>query len=58
MVAVSRAKYLDNGKLRKLDVRVGDHILYGKYCGREIKLADQEYLIVREDEVLGVLGTR
>jgi chaperonin GroES len=55
VVAVSRGKLLDNGNLRVLDVRVGDHILYGKYSGSEIKLAGEEYLIVREDEVLGVL---
>lgn len=55
VVAVSRGKRLEDGSLRPLDVTVGDHILYGKYTGSEIKLAGEEYLIVREDEVLGVL---
>jgi chaperonin GroES len=55
VVAVSRGKRLEDGTLRLLDVTVGDHILYGKYTGSEIKLAGEEYLIVREDEVLGVL---
>jgi chaperonin GroES len=55
VVAVSRGKRLEDGSLTPLDVRVGDHILYGKYTGSEIKLAGEEYLIVREDEVLGVL---
>jgi len=55
VVAVSRGKRLEDGSLRPLDVAVGDHILYGKYTGSEIKLAGEEYLIVREDEVLGVL---
>jgi chaperonin GroES len=55
VVAVSRGKRLDDGSLNPLDVAVGDHILYGKYTGSEIKLAGEEYLIVREDEVLGVL---
>jgi chaperonin GroES len=55
VVAVSRGKRLQNGSLRPLDVRVGDHILYGKYTGSEIKLVGEEYLIVREDDVLGVL---
>jgi chaperonin GroES len=55
VVAVSRGKRLENGSLTPLDVKVGDHILYGKYTGSEIKLAGEEYLIVREDEVLGVL---
>ncbi len=55
VVAVSRGKRLENGTLTPLDVKVGDHILYGKYTGSEIKLAGEELLIVREDEVLGVL---
>ena len=55
VVAVSRGKRLEDGSLMPLDVAVGDHILYGKYTGSEIKLAGEEYLIVREDEVLGVL---
>jgi chaperonin GroES len=55
VVEVSRGKRLKDGSLTPLDVGVGDHILYGKYTGSEIKLAGEEYLIVREDEVLGVL---
>ena len=55
VVAVSRGKLLDDGNLRALDVRLGDDILYGKHTGSEIKLAGEEYLIVREDEVVGVL---
>jgi chaperonin GroES len=55
VVAVSRGKRLKDGSFIPLDVTVGDHILYGKYTGNEIKLAGEEYLIVREDEVLGVL---
>jgi chaperonin GroES len=55
VVAVSRGKRLEDGTLIPLDVAVDDHILYGKYTGSEIRLAGEEYLIVREDEVLGVL---
>ena len=55
VVAVSRGKRLEHGTRTPLDVAVGDHILYGKYTGSEIKLAGEEYLIMREDEVLGVL---
>ena len=55
VVAVSRGKRSDDGDLIPLDVAVGDHILYGKYTGSEIRLAGEAYLIVREDEVLGVL---
>jgi chaperonin GroES len=52
---VAVPKRLEDGSLSPLDVSVGDHILYRKYIGNEIKLAGEEYLIVREDEVLGVL---
>jgi len=55
VIAVSRGKRLEDGSVTPLDVTVGDHILYGKYTGSEIKLAGEEYLIVREDEVLGIL---
>ena len=55
VVAVSRGQRREDGSLRPLDVNVGDHILYGQYTGSEIQLAGEEYLIVREDEVLGVL---
>ena len=58
VVAVSRSKRLEHGSVSPLDVRVGDHILYRQHTGREIRLAGEEYLIVREDEVLGVLGKR
>jgi chaperonin GroES len=55
VIAVGKGKKTEDGKLIPLDVQAGDRILFGKYSGTEIKLDDQEYLIVREDEVLGVL---
>ena len=55
VVAVGHGKRLEDGKLVALDVQVGDRILFGKYSGSEIKLDGEEYLIMREDEVLGVL---
>ena len=55
VIAVGHGKKTDEGKVVPLDVKVGDRILFGKYSGTEIKLDDQEYLIVREEEVLGVL---
>ena len=55
VIAVGNGKRSEDGKLVPLDVKAGDRILFGKYSGTEIKLDDQEYLIVREDEVLGVL---
>jgi chaperonin GroES len=55
VVAVGKGKRLEDGKLVPLDVQVGDRILFGKYSGSEIKIDAVEYLIMREDEVLGVL---
>lgn len=55
VVAVGRGKRLENGNLVPLDVKVGDRILFGKYSGNEIKLDGVEYLIMREDEVLGII---
>ena len=55
VVAVGKGKRLEDGKLIPLDVQEGDHILFGKYSGNEIKVDGEELLIMREDEVLGVL---
>ena len=55
VVAVGKGKRLEDGKLVPLDVQVGDRILFGKYSGSDIKLDGEEYLIMREDEVLGIL---
>ena len=57
VVAVGKGKRLEDGKVITLDVQVGDKILFGKYSGSEIKIDGNEYLIMREDEVLGVLST-
>ena len=54
VVAVGKGKRLEDGKLVPLDVAVGDRILFGKYSGSDIKLEGIEYMIMREDEVLGV----
>ncbi len=55
VVAVGKGKIKDDGGLVPMDVQDGDTILFGKYSGQEIKLDGEEYLIMREDEVLGVL---
>jgi chaperonin GroES len=55
VMAVGQGKRADDGKLIALDVKAGDRILFGKYSGSEIKLDGEEFLIMREDEVLGVL---
>ena len=56
VVAVGNGKILENGTKLALDVKAGDKILFGKYSGTEIKIDGQEYLILREDEVLAVIG--
>ena len=53
--AVGNGKILENGTKLSLEVKVGDHILFGKYSGSEIKIDGVEHLILREDEVLGIL---
>jgi chaperonin GroES len=55
VVAVGNGKRTEEGKLIPLDVKVGDRILFGKYSGSDIKINGNEYLIMREDEVLGIL---
>ena len=58
VVAVGKGKRLEDGKLVPLDLAVGDRILFGKYSGSDIKLDGEEYMIMREDEVLGVLDAQ
>jgi chaperonin GroES len=56
VLAVGKGKIKEDGKILPLDVKPGDRILFGKYAGTEIKIDGQEYLIIREDEVLGTLA--
>ena len=55
IVAVGKGKLLDDGKVKELEVKVGDVILYGRYGGTEIKYKDEDLLILRESEVLAVV---
>ena len=55
VIAVGKGKVRDDGKVTPMDVKADDLILFGKYSGQEIKLDVQEYLIMREDEVLGII---
>jgi chaperonin GroES len=57
VLAVGNGKLLDNGQRIAIDLKAGDRILFGKYSGTEIKLDGEEYLILREDDVLGVVET-
>ena len=56
VLAAGPGKLLENGSRSPMDVKVGDKVLYGKYSGTEIKLDDQTYLIIHQDEILGILG--
>jgi chaperonin GroES len=55
VITVGDGKVLENGQKVKMAVKKGDRILFGKYAGTEVKIDDQDYLILREDEVLGIL---
>ncbi len=56
VVAVGKGKVKEDGTVIPLDVKVGDKVLFGKYAGTEVKLEGADYLIMREDDILGVLG--
>jgi chaperonin GroES len=55
VVAVGKGKVMDDGKVQKLDVKKGDRVLFGKYAGSEVNLEGEEHLIIREDDVLGII---
>jgi chaperonin GroES len=55
IVAVGNGKIMDNGDHRSLDVKVGDRVLFGKYSGTEVKLDGEELLVMREDDIMGVV---
>ncbi|MGH7266564.1 MAG: co-chaperone GroES [Candidatus Rokuibacteriota bacterium] len=56
VIAVGTGRVTDDGKKIPLDVKTGDRILFGKYSGSEVKVDDEEYLIMKEEDVLGILG--
>ncbi len=56
VIAVGPGKMTEDGKRAAMDVKAGDRVLFGKYAGSEIKIDDQEYVIMREEEILAVLG--
>ncbi|MBQ8843851.1 MAG: co-chaperone GroES [Elusimicrobiaceae bacterium] len=56
VLAAGPGKLDNNGNRTPMDVKVGDKVLYGKYSGTEIKLDDETYLIIHQDEILGILG--
>ena len=56
VMAVGKGKILEDGKVRPLDIKVGDKILFGKYSGQEFKLEGTDYLHMREDDIIGIVG--
>jgi len=54
VIAVGKGKILDNGEVRPLDVKTGDHVLFGKYSGNEVKVDGEEVVVLREDDILAV----
>jgi chaperonin GroES len=55
VIAVGNGKVLEDGKVRPLDIKAGDRILFGKYAGTEVKIEGEDHLILREEDVLGVI---
>jgi len=55
VLAVGNGKILDNGEQRGLDVKVGDKVLFGKYSGTEVKIDGEEVLVMREDDIMGII---
>ena len=55
ILAVGNGKILENGETRPLDVKVGDKVLFGKYSGTEVKLDGEDYLVMREEDIMGVV---
>jgi chaperonin GroES len=56
VLAVGEGKALDNGQIRPLQVKVGDKVLFGKYSGNEVKVDGEELIVMREDDIMGILG--
>jgi chaperonin GroES len=56
VIAVGNGKILEDGKVRPLDVKVGDRVLFGKYSGTTVKVEGDEYLVMREDDIMGVIA--
>ena len=56
VLAVGNGKQLDNGDVRALEVKVGDKVLFGKYSGNEVKINGEELIVMREEDIMGILG--
>jgi len=56
VIAIGKGKILEDGKVRPLDVKVGDRILFGKFSGQAVKIEGTEYLVMREDDIMGIVA--
>ncbi|WP_394753777.1 co-chaperone GroES [Crenothrix sp.] len=56
VLAVGSGKPLDNGQVRALEVKVGDNVLFGKYAGNEVKVDGEDVIVMREEDIMGILG--
>jgi chaperonin GroES len=56
VIAIGNGRVMEDGKLRPLDVKVGDRILFGKYSGSTVKIEGTEYLVMKEDDIMGVIA--
>ena len=56
VLAVGNGKLLDNGEVRALEVKTGDKVLFGKYSGTEVKIDGEELIVMREEDIMGILG--
>lgn len=55
VIAVGNGKILENGEVRALDVKVGDKVLFGKYAGNEVKVEGEDYIVMREEDIMGIV---
>lgn len=55
VIAVGKGKVLESGEIRPLDVKVNDHVIFGKYSGTEVKVDSQELLVMREEDIMGII---
>jgi chaperonin GroES len=55
VIAIGNGKILEDGKVRPLDVKVGDRVLFGKYSGQTVKIKNEEFLVMREEDIMGVV---
>lgn len=58
VIAIGRGKILENGEVRPLDVKVGDKVLFGKYSGTEVRINNEELLVMREEDIMGVVESK